>query len=131
MLDRRQFVRTVAAAVALAPGWGGATAATGTGVSLTGVPGREVFRALRLQPFTLWLDSRAEGLFLVRVDDDDSDAHCEQFTVVFLGPLRLALSEGVYRVSHATAGTTHLFLQAAGTDHRYSYHKATFNLLRT
>ena len=131
MLDRRRFVYILMSLIAFGSGrWTAATAAALAGVSLEGPLTREVFLALVLEPFSLLLDNRAAGLFLLRVDADVAYPDSDQFTVVFQGPRELVLLDGVYGIAHITAGATDLFLQPAGHDDRYTYYKAPFNLLR-
>ena len=131
MLNRRRFAYTLMSLIAFGSGrWTAATAATSAGVSLEGPLTREVFLALVLEPFSLLLDNRAAGLFLLRVDDNGAHLDSDQFTVVFQGPRELVLLDGVYRIAHITAGTTEVFLQPAGHDDRYNYYNASFNLLR-
>ena len=137
MLSRRWVLRTLTALVVLGSFRSiGAIAADGdakanpAGVSLEGPPSRDTFRSLVNQEFSLLLDNRAASLSLVRVEDDVARGDGEQFTATFRGPHGLVLQEGVYRIAHATAGTTELFLQPAGNDPRYNYYKASFNLPR-
>ena len=131
MLDRRRFAYTLMSLIAFGSGrWTAATAATSADVSLDGPLSRDVFLALVKEPFSLLLDNREAGLFLLKVDDDGLNPDSDQFTVVFLGSRELVLLDGVYRISHITAGTTDVFLQPAGHDDRYNYYKASFNLLR-
>ena len=106
-------------------------AAAAGGVSLEGPLTREVFLALLKERFSLLLDNRASELILLRIDDDNDGPGSEQFTVVFQAPRALLLLDGTYRISHVTAGTTHVFLQPSGHDDRSTYCKAAFNLLRT
>ena len=89
-----------------------------------------MFLALVKEPFSLLLDNRAAGLFLLKIDDDHALADSEQFTVVFQASRKLIVREGTYVISHLTAGTTHMFVQPGGHDGRYNYYKAPFNLLR-
>lgn len=98
-------------------------------VSLEEPVTRDVFRALVREPFSLLLDNRAATLILLRVDDHVADPGIIQFTVVFQGPGDLRLSDGTYRVTHATAGTTMLYLRPKGRDDRYTYYEAPFSLL--
>jgi hypothetical protein len=130
MLNRRRFVYTLLGLAAFGAGRWTATAAVAAGASLEGPLSREVFLALLKEPFSLLLDNRAAGLFLLRVDADAAHPETDQFTVVFTGPRDLVLRDGTYRISHVTAGTTDVFLQPAGHDNRYNYYKASFNLLR-
>lgn len=132
MLDRRRFTYTLVGIIAFGSGqWTSATAAGPARVSLEGPLSREVFRALEREPFSLLLANRVEGLFLLSVDDDDGDPGSDQFTLRFQGPRELILLDGVYRITHITAGTTEVFLQPSGRDQRYSYYHASFNLLHT
>ena len=131
MLDRRRFTYTLMGLIAFAAGRGtAATAATAARVSLEGPLTREVFLALLKEPFSLLLDNRPAGLFLLRIDDNNVNPGSDQFTVVFQAPRELVLLDGTYRISHVTAGTTLVFLQPAGHDHRSSYYRAPFNVLR-
>ena len=131
MLDRRRFVYTLMSLIAFGSGrWTAATAAAVARASLEGPLSREVFLALLKEPFSLLLNNRAAGLFLLRVDDDGPHPDSDQFTLVFLGRRDLVLLDGVYRISHVTAGTTDVFLQPSGHDDRYNYYQASFNLLR-
>ena len=131
MLDRRRFAYTLMSLIAFGSGrWTAARAATAGGASLEGPLTREVFLALVNEPFSLLLDDRAAGLFLLKIDDDDALPDSEQFTVVFQASRKLILLEATYVISHLTAGTTHVFLQPGGQDGRYNYYKAPFNLLR-
>jgi uncharacterized protein DUF6916 len=131
MLNRRRFVYTLAGLITFGSGrWTAATAATAGGVSLEGPLTREVFLALLKEPFSLLLDHGAADLVLLRIDEDEANENSDQFTVVFQAPRELLLLDGTYRISHVTAGTTHVFLQPAGHDDRSSYCKASFNLLR-
>ena len=133
MLSRRRFTSTLTGFVLL-----GLSRSTGAnpadskvasdGVSLEGPLSRDVFRALVREEFSVLLANRTATLVLLRVDDgarpDD-----RQFSVVFQGSLDLKLAEGTYRVTHATAGTTLLYLRPKGHDDRYSYYEAPFNLV--
>jgi hypothetical protein len=130
MLNRRRFTYTLMGLIAFGSGRWSASAATAAGVSLEGPLTREVFLALLKEPFSLLLDHRAAGLFLLRIDDNDAHPDGEQFTVVFQAPRQLIVLDGAYLISHLTAGTTLVFLQPAGHDDRYNYYKAPFNLGR-
>jgi len=126
MLNRRRFVYTMAGGIALGSGrWRSAAA----GVSLEGPLTRDVFDALVRDRFSLLLDNRTAGLFLLKLEDDDSHPEGEQFTVVFQAPRELLLLDGTYLISHVAAGNTQVFLQPAGHDDRHNYYKAPFNLL--
>ena len=130
MLDRRRFAYTLMSLIAFGSGrWTAATAATSAGASLEGPLTREVFLALVKEPFSLRLNNRTAGLFLLRIDDDDAHPDSEQFTVVFQAARKLILLDGTYVISHLTAGTTHVFLQPSGHDDHSNYYKAPFNLL--
>lgn len=130
MLDRRRFAYTLMGFVAFGSGpWSFATAAAQAWGSLEGPLSRGVFLALEREPFSLLLDNREAGLFLLKVDDLESGPESDQFTLVFQAPRELMLLDGVYRISHITAGTTEVFLQPAGNDRRYNYYHAYFNLL--
>jgi len=130
MLTRRRFAYTLTSLIALPGRWSARPAAAAGGVSLEGPLTREVFLALLKERFSLLLDNRASELILLRIDDDNDGPGSEQFTVVFQAPRALLLLDGTYRISHVTAGTTHVFLQPAGHDDRSDYFKAPFNLLR-
>jgi hypothetical protein len=136
MLTRRRFAHGLMGLVVLAfnRSTGAIAAADDTRVtaadaSLEGSPSREAFRALVREEFSLLLDNRSASLVLLRVEDGSRPGG-EQFTVVFQGPRELVLLDGVYRIAHATAGTTEVFLQPAGHDNRYNFYKALFNLSR-
>lgn len=132
MLDRRQFAYTLMGVIAFGSGqWTAAIAARPAGVSLEGPLTREVFLALEKEPFSLLLDNRVAGIFLLSVEDNEGGPDSDQFTLVFQGPRELVLLDGVYRITHVTAGTTDVFLQPAWHDRRYNYYHASFNLLRT
>ena len=128
MLTRRQLTYILMSLVVLA-----STRSTGAnpgdphvtsgGVSLEGPLSRDVFRALVGEKFSLLLDNRAATLVLLKVEDAARpDDH--QFIVVFQGPRELNLLDGTYRVAHATAGTTLIYLRPRGRDDRYNYYEA-------
>ena len=128
MLNRRRFVYTLGGFIVLGAGqWRAATAA---GVSLEGPQSWEVWAALVKDTFSLLLDNRSEELFLLRVDDNGAKPGSEQFTVTFTARRELILLDGTYRIAHATAGTTEVFLQPVGNDQSYNYYRASFNILR-
>ena len=131
MLNRRRFVYGMLSAGVLGPSFlGTANAAQRTGLpSLRGRLSRDVFLALRQQTFTAVIDHRRVRLVLVKVSDDGCCPGREQFTVLFQGPRDLQLKDGTCVLSHPTAGSAPLYVQAAGTDDRSSYVKAPFNLL--
>ena len=121
MLTRRQLTYMLMGLVVLAstrstganPGDQNVTSA---GVSLEGPLSRDVFRALVGEKFSLLLDNRAATLVLLKVEDAARpDDH--QFV------------SGTYRVAHAIAGTTLIYLRPRGRDDRYNYYEAPFNLL--
>jgi hypothetical protein len=131
MLNRRRFTYTLMGLIALGSGrWTATATAMPARVSLEGPLTREVFLSLLKDPFSLLLDNRAKELVLVSVEDDESRPDSEQFTPLFEGSRDLVLAEGMYRISHATAGTTQVFLQSAGQHGLHQYYKASFNLLR-
>lgn len=134
MLTRRQFTYTLMGLAML--GSGRSTRAnaadpnvTANGVSLEGPLSRGVFRALVGQEFSLLLTHRPATLVLLRVDDDAARLDGGQFVVVFQGAPDLVLKDDTYRVTHATAGTTLLYLRPKKTDDRFSYFEAPFNVL--
>ena len=133
MFTRRRFTYTVIGLVLLGPGRSARANAADSnvtsGVSLEGPLSRDVFRALVRQEFSLLLTNRPATLVLLRVDDDAARPDSGQFIVVFQGAPDLVLKDGTYRVTHATAGTTLLYLRPRGRDDRYSYYEAPFNLL--
>jgi len=88
-----------------------------------------VFLALRQQTFTAMIDHRRVRLVLVEVSDDGCCPGREQFTVLFRGPRDLRLKDGTCVLSHPSAGSAPLYVQAAGTNDRSSDIKAPFNLL--
>ena len=128
MLNRRRFVYGMVSAAMLGPSFAGAAVAAQR-PSLRGRLSREVFLALRQQPFTAVIDERRVRFVLVQVSDDGRQPGQEQFTVVFRGPRDLRVKDGLCTLSHPTAGSASLYVQAAGTDDRSSYYKAPFNLL--
>lgn len=131
MMNRRRFVYGMFSVGILGLGsLDRGLAAQGTSLpSLQGRLSRDVFLALRHQTFTAMVGRRRVPLVLVNVSDDGSDLHRAQFTVVFQGPREVQLEDGVYILSHPTAGMTPLYVQPGGTDNRSSYYNAPFNLL--
>ena len=131
MLNRRRFVQGMLSVGALCPSFlGRASAAQRTNLpSLQGRLSKDVFLALRQQTFTAVIDGRRVQLVLTQVSDETGGRGPEQFTVVFRGPRDLQPRDRVCLFSHPTAGSTPLYVQAAGTDDRSSYYKAPFNLL--
>jgi hypothetical protein len=131
MLNRRRFVYGMFSVGALGPGFlGRANASQPASLpSLNGRLTRDVFLALRQHTFTAVIDHRRVRFVLARVSDDGCCPHDEQFTVVFQGPRDLRLKDGMCLFTHPTAGSTPLYVQAAGSDDRSSYYKAPFNLL--
>jgi uncharacterized protein DUF6916 len=131
MLNRRRFVYGMVSAGVLGPGFlGSATAAQRASLpSLQGRLSRDVFLALRQQTFSAVIDDRRVRLVLVEVSDDGCCPGREQFTVRFQGPRDLRLKDGTCVLSHPSAGSAPLYVQAAGTDGRSGYVKAPFNLL--
>jgi hypothetical protein len=74
-------------------------------------------------------DSSAVALDLVEVGELASSPRQEQFSVVFRGPARPFLSQGMYRLAHERMGEFDLFLVPVGRDgDRYLY-EAVFNRL--
>lgn len=131
MLNRRRFVYGMVSVGVLGPSFlGSANAAQRASLpSLRGPLSRDVFLALRQQTFTTVIDDRRVPLVLAEVSDDGCCPGREQFTVLFRGPRDLRLKDGTYVLSHPTAGSVPLYVQAAGTDDRSGYIKAPFNLL--
>jgi hypothetical protein len=130
MLSRRQFARVLSGVLVL--GWAGGTAAHAAdgrpAASLEGPLTLEVFRALVGEEFSVLLSNRAATLVLVRVDDAGRP-NSGQFVAVFEGGRDLALGDGTYRVTHATAGTTMLYLRPGGSHDGHSLYEAPFNVL--
>jgi hypothetical protein len=133
MLTRRRFTYTLMGLAMLASGRSTRANAADpnalNGVSLEGPLSRDVFRALVLQEFSLLLTNRPATLVLLSVHDDAARPDSGQFIVVFQGPPDLVLQDGTYRVTHATAGTTLLYLRPKKRDDRFSYFEAPFNVL--
>ena len=134
MLTRRRFTFTLMGLALL--GSGRSTRAnaadpnvTANGVSLEGPLSRDVFRALVGQEFSLLLTNRPAALVLLSVDDDAARPDSGQFILVFQGPPDLVLTDGTYRITHATAGTTLLYLRPKKREGRFSYFEAPFNVL--
>lgn len=98
-------------------------------VTLEGPLSRDVFRALVREEFSVLLTNRAATLVLVRVDDVGAAPDGRQFVVVFEGGPDLRLGEGTYRVTHATAGTTDLYLRPKAPANGHTYYEAPFSLL--
>ena len=136
MLTRRRFTYTLMGLALLGSGRSTRASAadanvTAKGVSLEGPLSRDVFRALVGQEFSLLLTNRPATLVLLRVDDDSARPDSGQFIVVFRGASDLKVVnvlEGTYRITHATAGTTELYLRPKGGDDRYVYFEAPFNV---
>ena len=131
MLNRRRFVYGMFSVGALGPSFLGRANATQPASlpSLNGRLSRDVFLALRQQTFTAVIDDRRVRLVLAEVSDDGCCPGREQFTVLFRGPRDLRLKDGTCVLSHPTAGSAPLYVQAAGTGDRSGYVKAPFNLL--
>lgn len=100
-----------------------------TGLSLEGPLSRDVFRALVREEFSVLLSNQAATLVLVRVDDVPPSADGRQFVVIFEGSPDLKLGEGLYRLTHARAGTTDLYLRPTPSAGGHSYYEAPFSLL--
>lgn len=105
------------------------TTATPGAVSLEGPLSRAVFGALVQESFSVLLANRAPGVLVLLRVDDVARPDRNQFTVVFQGPADLRLSAGTYRVTHATAGTIHLYLRPVAGEGPSSYYEAPFNLV--
>ena len=131
MLNRRRFVYGMFGAAVLGPGLvGRADAARKTSLpSLRGRLSRDVFSRLREQAFSTVIEGRRVRLVLADVTDDGGCPGCEQFTVRFRGPRNLPLTDGTLVLTHPSAGSVELYVQAAGSDDRAAYCKAPFNLL--
>jgi hypothetical protein len=128
MLNRRRFVYGIVSLSILGPGL--VARARSTAVpNLRGPLSKEVFLALRDQTFTALVDRRRVRMRLVKVTDDAGDRDGKQFTVLFQGPADVPVGEGAYVMTHPTAGATTLYVQPGGSDDRFSYYKAPFNLL--
>ncbi|HMH52909.1 MAG TPA: hypothetical protein VK548_21910 [Candidatus Acidoferrum sp.] len=130
MLNRRRFVYGVVSAAVLGPSLAGIARAAerSSGPTLSGRLGREVFLALRHQPFTAVIDERRVRFVLVGVTDESCCRQYEQFTVLFHGPSDVRLKDDVIVLHHATAGSVELYVQAAGTDEQATHYRASFNL---
>lgn len=132
MLNRRQVVGGLVSLAVLGPRSFAVDAAQrrkpGRG-TLQGQLSKAVFVDLLGETFTVSGGSDVISIQLIQIDDGLPSAATEQFSLVFRGPHDPALPEGPYTVSHRTAGSTTLFLQLSGSDNRYSYYEAPFNLL--
>lgn len=134
MLTRRRFACTLAGLVWVAAA-GSSGAAPGDPkaadrVSLEGALSRDVFRALVHEEFSVMVANRAAAtLILVRVDDDPKRPDGGQFTVTFRAAPDLVLGAGTYRITHATAGTTDLYLRPVASNDRDTYYEAAFSLV--
>lgn len=131
MLNRRRFVYGILSVGAVGSGWlTRVHAAQTTNLPrLNGRLGRDVFLALRQQSFTAVMDHRRVPLVLMTVTDDGCCPDREQFSVLFRAPRDLRFEDGVCVLSHPTAGTATLYLQAAGADDHGRRYRAAFNLL--
>jgi hypothetical protein len=134
MLTRRRLTWMLAALVVVGAGGlvGANPAITKAGseaVSLEGPLTRDVFRALEREEFSVLLTNRPATLVLVRVDDVGASPDGREFVVVFEGAPDLRLGEGTYRVTHASAGTTDLYLRPTRVANGHSYYEAPFSLV--
>lgn len=133
MLTRRRFTGALLGFVLLGSdrpaGAAAADAAAGsTAASLEGPLSQAVFRALVKEPFSVLLANRPPSTLVLLRIDGTARPDGNQFTVVFQGPADLRLFAGTYRVTHATAGTTQLFLRPRTGEGPYTYYEAPFNL---
>ncbi|MGZ8216186.1 DUF6916 family protein [Methylomagnum sp.] len=70
-------------------------------------------------------------LTITEVTPLKQDAKTEQFTVVFKGPLDYPLQKAVYAFERPPrTDTFELFLEPNGSDRKWSYYRALFNLLK-
>jgi Domain of unknown function (DUF6916) len=131
MVNRRQVVGGLVSLVVIGSrSWSADAAPPKPGrVSLSGRLSKSVFRALRGETFATSGGDAKVSIQLLLVEDGPFSTDTEQFTVVFRGPHTPTLEEGSYTIRHRTAGSTTLFLRPTGSDARYSYYEAPFNLL--
>lgn len=70
-------------------------------------------------------------LTIIEVTPLKQDAKTEQFIVVFRGPLDYPLQKAVHAFERPPrADTFELFLEPNGSDRKWRYYRALFNLLR-
>ena len=77
--------------------------------------------------------SKAVDLTLVEITQptQDKNGKTEQFILRFQAAKKdKALDKTAHRFEHAATGPFTLFLEPAGTDKRYRYYQAIFNLLK-
>jgi hypothetical protein len=132
MLSRRQLVSGLAGLAVLGSRIWPAFAAPARRrprVSIEGKLSKAVFVALLGDAFTTSIQGRTVSLQLAQVDDGPASPGTEQFTLVFRGPYDPVLEDDAYAVSHATAGSTVIFLTLTGHDAKNIYYEAPFNLL--
>jgi hypothetical protein len=132
MLNRRQLVSGLAGLAVLGSGGWPAIAAAARRkprVSIEGKLSKAVFVALLGDTFVTSIRGQAVSLQLAQVDEGPASPGTEQFTLVFRGPYDPVLEDDAYAVSHATAGSTVIFLTLTGHDAKNIYYEAPFNLL--
>jgi len=137
-IPRRAFLRMLAGVVA-AGFTGGGMSATKTllsqraGVRIDGALSYSMFASLVGENFTLTMSDRKNKyrvlLQLVAINSVFLSPENDQFYLVFQMVDSKARPNGVYRIQHATAGSTKLFLQPMGGDIPGNYCRANFNLL--
>jgi hypothetical protein len=132
MLNRRQVVGGLVSFAVLGSRSWRANAAQAVRkperVTFHGQLSKAVFVALLGETFAVSTGNDTVWIQLIQIDDGRHSPVTEQFTLVFRGPNDPALPEGLYAVSHHTAGSTTLFLQPSA-HHLHSYYEAPFNLL--
>jgi hypothetical protein len=130
MLSRRQLVSGMVSLAALGVGARSAAPSPRKPPRVTvGEPSKGVFLALLGDGFTISNDHGRAVLQLIQVDDGPPSVVTEQFTLLFRGPRHSPLADGMYLLTHHSAGSTTLFLQPVGYDHGHLYYDAVFNLL--
>lgn len=143
-VPRRAFLRMLMGAVAVGAVGRAMSASqillpmspeTTIGPSLKGTLSNRLFSGLIGQAFTLVnlrnpkSKYRAHLQEVVELNTVYISPETDQFYLVFQIDDSRILSSGTYRVQHATAGRTQLFLQAVNSDTSGSYCRADFNLL--
>lgn len=143
-VPRRAFLRMLMGAVA-AGAVGRAMSAsqillstaseTAIGPSLKDTLSNQLFAGLIGQTFTLVNLRKPKSKYraylqeVVELNTVYSSPETDQFYLAFQIDGNRTLLAGTYRVQHATAGKTQLFLQAMSSDVPGSYCRADFNLL--
>ena len=137
-LSRRTFLRMLTGVAAVSFAGGGMSAtkillSRPSGIRLDGTLSYNTFVSLVGQNFSLLVmankTKRCVRLQLVEVNPVALTPYNDQFNLVFKVFDTKARPNGVYRIQHAKAGSTQLFLQPMDNDITGNYCRAEFNLL--